>query len=157
MKEQTANRQTQTGNHICQACGAQARRRFARYCLDCGKNLREEYQPLDNLRSSYRLQNKDFQVGATARTDTLYEKPENAALELARAFLVYSMVPYLGILFTPGAIFTGSLGAVNAYRRAQSAGVKSSLLTVALSIAVLIVQLMLWWLLYLVPELGRKF
>lgn len=157
MKEQTANRQPQIGNHICQACGAQARRRFARYCLDCGKSLREEYQPLDNLRSSYRLQNKDFQFGATERTDSFYEKPDNAALELAWAFLVYSMVPYLGILFTPGAIFTGSIGAINAYRRAQFSGVKSSLLNVALSVAVLIVQLVLWWLLYIIPELGRNF
>lgn len=154
MKEQTANRQTQIGNHICQACGARAQRRFARYCLDCGKSLREEYQPLDNLRSSYRLQNKSFQLAAKEEVILPFKKPENAALELAWAFLVYSMVPYLGILFTPGAIFMGSVAAINAYRRAQSGGVKTSLVNVALSIAVLIIQLMLWWLLYIIPELG---
>lgn len=156
MNEQVVNRQSQIDSRTCQACGARARRKFARYCLDCGKSLWEEYQPLDTLRSSYRLQNKDFRINKEEEIKSLFKKSENAALELAWAFLVYSMVPYLGILFTPGAIFMGSLGAINAYRRSQIAGLKSALLNIALSIAALVVQLILWWLLYIVPEIGKS-
>lgn len=155
MREQTANREMQIGNRSCQACGARARRKFARYCLDCGKSLWEEYQPLDNLRSSYRLQNKRFQANAKLEEKPLFEKPENAALELAWAFLVYSMVPYLGILFTPGAIFMSSVGAINAYRRSQFGNLKSALFNIALSVVILVVQLFLWWLLYIAPEFGK--
>lgn len=149
----------QIGNRVCSACGAQARRRFAKYCLDCGKSLWEDYQPLDNLRASYRLQGKIFQVEQKRKnnTESLFKKNENVASELARAFLVYSMVPYLGILFAPGAIFMGSVGLINAYRRPHPGDLKTSLYNIVLSFMVLSVQILLWWLLYIVPELGRNF
>lgn len=147
---------TEINNRICSACGATARRRLAKYCLDCGKSLLEDYQPLDNLRSSYRLQNQNFQ-SKPPKPDNLFQKNENAALELTWAFTVYSMVPYLGILFSPGAIFMGCIGAVKAYQKSQMASVKSALLNIAVSFAVLVTQILLWWLLYIIPELGRKF
>jgi hypothetical protein len=155
VREQTANRQTKIGNRICQACGARARRKFARYCLDCGKSLWEEYQPLDHLRSSYRLQNKQFQTVAELEEKPLFEKPENTALEFSWAFLVYSMIPYLGILFTPGAILMSSVGAVNSCRRLQFGNLKSALFNITLSVAILVVQLFLWWLFYIAPEFGK--
>lgn len=154
-ERRTANRQPQTGNRICSACGAQARRKFAKYCLDCGKSLWEGYQPLDNLKSSYRLQNKDFQPKQSEKIENLFRQERNMALELAWAFLVYSMVPYLGILFTPGAIFMGSVGVINAYRRPDSEDFKSALYNIFLSLLILFIQLSLWWLLYIIPKLGK--
>ena len=44
----------------CAACGAAPVRDLANYCLDCGKTLDEDYQPLDSLRSSYRLQGRRY-------------------------------------------------------------------------------------------------
>ncbi len=46
----------------CVACGSVIEREDAKYCLVCGKVLSEDYQPLDTLRSSYRLQGKSFLV-----------------------------------------------------------------------------------------------
>lgn len=157
MNDQIADRQSQIDNRTCQACGAKARRRFARYCLDCGKSLWEEYQPLDNLRSSYRLQNRQFHTHPPPKTEVLFPRNKNAALELSWAFLVYSMVPYLGILFTSGAIIMGGIGAIKAYRRSQTADLKSALFNITLSLVIFGVQLLLWWLFYIVPELGRNF
>lgn len=152
------NRQSQTSHRRCSACGAQARRRFAKYCLDCGKSLWEDYQPLDNLRASYRLQGKNISPKQVQKSEltNLFRKAENSALELAWAFLVYSMVPYLGILFTPGAIFMSSIGAISAYRHPDSEGLKSSIYNIFLSLLVLSIQFLLWWLLYMIPTLGRN-
>ena len=156
MKEQTADRQAQIGNRNCQACGAQAQRRFAKYCLDCGKKLWEDYEPLDNLRSSYRLQNQKVKTQTLTENAALFEKPKNAALELAWASLVYSMFPYLGILFTPGAIFMSSIGAIKAYRRSQADNLKSALFNIILSLVIFSIQFLLWWLLYVIPDFGRN-
>lgn len=147
---------SEINNRTCSACGARAQRRFAKYCLDCGKRLWEGYEPLDNLRSSYRLQNQKFQTQPLAENASLFEKPKNAALELAWAFLVYSMVPYLGILFTPGAIFMSSVGAIKAFRRSQADNLKSALFNIILSLIIFAVQLLLWWLLYAIPDFGRN-
>ena len=45
---------------VCTACGAEARRGNAKFCLICGKLLKEDYQPLDTLRSSYRFKVNHF-------------------------------------------------------------------------------------------------
>ncbi|HEY6659645.1 MAG TPA: hypothetical protein VI031_00840, partial [Pyrinomonadaceae bacterium] len=37
----------------------------------------------------------------------------------ARAFAIYSLVPYLGILFCPGAVLLGTVGVVQSYRSDQ--------------------------------------
>ncbi len=147
---------SEINNRTCQACGARAQRRFAKYCLDCGKKLWEDYQPLDNLRSSYRLQNQKFRDQTLTETVLLLKKSKNAALELAWAFLVYSMVPYLGILFTPGAIFMSSVGAIKAYRGSQMEDLKSALFNITLSLVIFGVQFLLWWLFYIIPELGKN-
>jgi len=68
----------------------------------------------------------------------------------ARAFATYSLVPYLGIVFCPGAVLLGTVGVVRSYRSDQiSRGVCYVSLVVGL--VVLAVQLLLWWILYQVP------
>ena len=143
---------------ICSACGSEARRGNAKFCLTCGKFLREGYQPLDSLRASYRLQGKTFSLDEPKREEiqNLFEKNENSVSETAWACVVYSFVPYLGILFVPFAFLVGSFGVLVSYRKPYLGGRRLSLVSIGLSFVVLVVQIFLWWLLYIIPELGKQ-
>ena len=138
----------------CAACGAEARRETASFCLVCGKFLDEDYQPLDTLRASYRLQGKSFAAEKEEVTQ-LFERNKNTTSQTAYACLVYSFVPYLGILFVPFTIGIGSFAYLTALRQPDLGGRKLALMSIALSFVVLAVQIFLWWLLYIIPELGR--
>ena len=142
---------------VCAACGAQMTGDAAKFCRVCGKLLREDYQPLDRLRASYRLQGKSFAFENARETEdeNLFNENKNAASETARACVVYSLVPYLGILFCPLALLTGGVGVINAYRKPYLGGGKTSFYSIAFTFLILAVQLLLWWLLYIIPELGR--
>lgn len=159
MKANRKNRGSEfaTRNLACPACGTAAQRTAAQFCRVCGKHLAEDYEPLDNLRSSYNLQRKHFQFESRPieKAQNLFEVNENPASTTAWAFAVYSLVPYLGILFCPGAILMGSIGAFKAYRRPYLGGRKASLNSILVGTIVTFVQLFLWWLLYIVPEMGR--
>ena len=143
---------------ICSACGAEVEREFAKFCRICGKHLLEEYQPLDTLRASYRLQGKNFQFEKSDERggENLFAENKNSASATAAAFLVYSLVPYLGILFCPGAFVMGGVGIFVSYRKPYLGGGKTSLYSIVLSVVVFAVQIFLWWLLYIIPELGRN-
>ena len=143
---------------ICSACGSEARRRNARFCLVCGKFLREGYQPLDALRASYRMQGKNVALNFPKREETsnLFKTNENTASETAWACVVYSFVPYLGILFVPLAFVIGNYGLFVSYQKPYLGGRKMSLVSVGLSFVVLTIQIFLWWLLFIIPELGRQ-
>lgn len=143
----------------CVACGAQIDERAAKFCRVCGKLLTEEYQPLDRLRASYHLQGKSFGFENAPKIDedeNLFDENKNAASETAKACVVYSLVPYIGILFCPIALLTGGVGAFAAYRKPNLGGGKTSFYSIAFSVLILTVQLLLWWLLYIIPELGRR-
>ena len=143
---------------VCSACGSEARRRNAKFCLTCGKFLPEGYQPLDSLRASYRMQGKGFALDRRQREEiiNLFEKTENTVSETAWACVVYSFVPYLGILFVPLAFLVGSFGVLVSYRKPYVGGRKLSLVSVGLSFVVLVLQIFLWWLLYIIPEIGKQ-
>jgi hypothetical protein len=146
---------------VCSACGASARRENARFCLTCGKLLREDYEPLDRLRASYNWRKKDLGIdGASRREKTeitdLFEQNKNSISELAWACLVYSFVPYLGILFVPLTFFIGGFGYVAAVRQPHLGGKKMALISFFLSFVVLAAQIFLWWLLYIIPEIGSR-
>ena len=78
----------------------------------------------------------------------------NGITATARAFVVYALVPYLGILFCPGALLLGFAGLL----RSRRAGVarRDSALSLALGLLILCAQLVLWWILYKVPEWSRQ-
>ena len=143
----------------CSACGAEARRAAAHFCQVCGKLLEEDYQPLDALRSSYRLQGQSFLVENAPREEiaNLFEKNVNTVSQTAWACFVYSLVPYLGILFIPLTFIVGGYGYFVFLRQPHLGGRKLALVSIALSFIVLFVQIILWWLLYIIPELGRNF
>ena len=71
----------------------------------------------------------------------------------ARAFATYSLVPYLGILFCPGAVVVGTVGVVGSYRPGQTIeGRNVCYASTIVGVVVLAVQLLLWWILYCVPS-----
>jgi len=70
----------------------------------------------------------------------------------ARAFATYSLVPYLGILFCPGAVLVGTLGVFHSYSSPQASSARTACyVSTAVGFVVLLVQLLLWWILYKVP------
>ena len=76
----------------------------------------------------------------------------NALTATARAFATYSLVPYLGILFCPGAVIVGTVGVVRSYRPGQTSdGRKVCYISTIAGVVVLALQLLLWWILYRVP------
>jgi hypothetical protein len=80
----------------------------------------------------------------------------NGVAATARAFVAYALVPYLGILFCPGALLLGVVGLLRS-RRARHAGARrDSAQSLALGLLILCAQLLLWWVLYKVPEWARQ-
>ena len=80
---------------------------------------------------------------------------ESEAAATAFAFVTYGLVPYLGILFCPGALVFGGLGLLRAWRAPQPGHARASALGLALGLLVLCAQIFLWWILYKVPEWAR--
>ena len=156
--EPIQNPKSKIQNGLCSACGAEARRGNAKFCLICGKLLREDYQPLDTLRASYRLQGKsfEFQRAEIEEVKDLFEQNKNTVSQTAWACLVYSFVPYLGILFIPFTFVIGGFGYLTALRQPQLGGRRLALISISVSFIVLAVQIFLWWLLYIIPELGKQ-
>ena len=83
-------------------------------------------------------------------------RTENGAAATAMAFVTYALVPYLGILFCPGALLFGGVGLVRAWRAPQDGHVRHAALSLALGLLVLCAQLLLWWILYKVPDWARQ-
>jgi hypothetical protein len=77
---------------------------------------------------------------------------DNEASATARAFVIYSLVPYLGILFCPGAVLMSGVGLVKSFRNQQHVARSGACITLLLGTLILIGQLLLWWILYKVPE-----
>lgn len=154
--------ESQTPVRACPACGETARRMDARYCSSCARSLDESYLPADALRASYGLQS-----GRTARRSEVraMDKPlkssmssifparnSNGASTTALAFMTYALVPYLGILFCPGALLMGSVGLYNSYRAPERGGRRASYLSLSFGLLIFCAQLFLWWILYKIPE-----
>jgi hypothetical protein len=145
-------------SQICAACGAEANRDAAKFCAICGKILNQDYAPLDALWASYNLQRRsksEKQQPQKTEVKYLFEKPQNGAATTAMAFVIYSLVPYLGILFCPGAILMGGIGLAVSYQKPQLGGRQTATYSICLGAIVTAIQIVLWWLLYLIPELKR--
>lgn len=148
-----------TGEIICSACGSIAVRETANYCLVCGKILSEDYQPLDTIRSAHHLQGKSFLVENTEspEVEDLFERNENGVSQTAWASFVYSMVPYVGIIFIPFTLVVGGAGIAHSYKYPKAGGRKLALVSIGLSFLVLLLQIFLWWLLYIIPDLPKQY
>lgn len=84
-------------------------------------------------------------MDAATKENLFANEDENLSSRFAWAFLVFSMMPYLGILFSIPAIVI-SLATLSRSRRA--------LWFVSAAFIILAIQIILWWLLYIIPTLG---
>ena len=149
----------------CPACGTGARRVSARFCSTCGRALEDTYLPADALRSSYHLQHRPVArrspKGAAQpkikMTQTFHSPDSNNVATVALAFVTYALVPYLGILFCPGAILLGAAGLLQSVRTPQRGGRRASYASVGFGLLILGVQILLWWIIVKVPEWTRPF
>jgi hypothetical protein len=141
---------------ICSACGSDANRGTAKFCLVCGKLMSEGYEPLDVIRSAHGMQRKGLNIPETVAAEPieLFRTSKNSVSETAWACVVYSMVPYLGILFVPLGFLAGIYGYYVSYRRPHLGGRSLAAACIGLSLFILAVQIFLWWLFYVIPEIG---
>ena len=161
--------------NACPACGASSQRAGARYCATCGRSLdAKDYFPTDAVRASYHQQRRQPTAFATnargggnfdTRTATVRERRAKSVMPLentngasttAIAFVAYSLVPYLGIIFCPGAFLMGGIGLVRAYRAPHKGGRGTSVLGITMGVVIFGAQLLLWWILYKVPEWSQR-
>ena len=80
----------------------------------------------------------------------------DGASATALAFAAYALVPYLGILFCPGALWMGGVGLWRAQRAPHRTGRRGALTALALGLVLLATQVLLWWLLYKIPGWSRR-
>jgi hypothetical protein len=163
---------------VCAACGARSRRASARFCATCGRELGGGYFPTDSLRASYRFESAPVshsleasrgptrarvhwgaytrRPSARAGRKFMPRGTESSAASTAMAFVTYALVPYLGILFCPGALLFGSVGLIRAWRAPHTGHTRAAATSLLLGLLVLCAQLLLWWILYKVPEWSRQ-
>lgn len=82
----------------------------------------------------------------------LPEINRNGASTTALAFMTYSLVPFLGILFVPGAVLIGVVGIACSYHAPHKGGRRASVASIFFGIVILGVQVLLWWIIIKVPE-----
>jgi hypothetical protein len=156
----------------CAACGAASRRDGARYCAACGRELDADYFPTDRLRASYSFERRAAHEPTRPRAreaavahrrpharraarpgvEFMPSKRTDGAAATGLAFVTYALVPYLGILFCPGALVMGGVGLWRARRAPHAGGRRAAALSLLLGLVILCAQLLLWWVLYKVPE-----
>ena len=85
----------------------------------------------------------------TLATSHFGEK-ESSLFQVARACLIYSLVPYLGIVFIPFGLIAGSIAIY-----AGGEGWRQMRLCLIGIVVMLGVQIFQWWLLYFVPTLNH--
>lgn len=147
--------------NVCPACGRDGHRSDALFCLTCGRQLNDKsYLPADALRASYHLQ-QDLQSSlreqdsTRTRHNVISRKAtpnSNGASATALAFATYALVPYLGILFCPGAVLMGGIGLLRQWRLPHLGGRKASAAGIFFGIVIFGAQVFLWWILYKVPQ-----
>ena len=159
---QSSNSQSRA-RACCPSCGAAARRVEARYCSACGRSMDETYLPASALRASYNLQQRRRSVSRSenrasreplksSMSSIFPAQNNNGASTTALAFVTYALVPYLGILFCPGALLMGGVGLYNSYRAPERGGRRASYIGLCLGLLIFCAQLFLWWILYKIPE-----
>lgn len=148
---------------VCQECGAEMRRAAARFCSRCGRTLEEQYLPAHALRASYLHRESGRRGGSHATWQASAPKNSsmstmipnvnrNGASTTALAFTTYALVPFLGILFVPGALLAGALGLIYSYGAPHRGGRRASFASIFFALVILCVQLLLWWIIINVPE-----
>ena len=101
------------------------------------------------------MQRKQLNVfSSPADAISLFDDGSPLVSSSAWACTVYSMVPYLGILFIAPALLLSGLAFLRAQQNEERSEVRNAMIAATVSVLLLAVQLVLWWLLYLIPEIG---
>ena len=145
---------------VCPICSERARRLNAKFCAICGHNLSEDYAPLDSLKASYNLRKQMLrqEISSPSKINAaskLFAADGNSSAATAMAFMTYSLVPYLGILFCPGAIVFGGIGLAISFQKPWLGGRRNAAYSLLLGSFILAIQILLWRLLYIIPELNK--
>ena len=117
---------------------------------------RIQARPTFSMVNDSLLVDKHFEGKQLGPSESLFELNENGVSQTAWACFVYSLVPYLGIIFVPLTITVGGFGVLKSYQNPWLGGRRLALVSLLLSFIVLAVQILLWWLLYIIPSLGRE-
>jgi hypothetical protein len=145
-------------NRVCAKCGRGGHRAKARFCSGCGTKLEEGYAPAEGLKESYSSlayrKPRKGRDGTHHRSSIRETRPTNP--ESALAFVTYALVPYLGILFCPGAVLAGGLGLYRSVGPGREIRRRGALMAILLGLLTFVIQLFLWWLLYKIPEWRRR-
>lgn len=84
------------------------------------------------------------------------QRETKSSASTAMAFVTYALVPYLGILFCPGALLMGTIAFVRAGHTPQPGDRRRAATSIVLAILLLGVHILLWWILYKVPEWSKQ-
>jgi hypothetical protein len=146
----------------CLSCGTDELRANARFCMACGRELEDlSYRPAAALRATYHLQQQrrtgihQDNAKKGMRLPNFIKSPtpnRNSASSTSMAFVTYALVPYLGILFCPGAVLMGGIGLIRHWRLPHVGGRGASYAGVFCGIVIFGAQVFLWWILYKVPQ-----
>ena len=79
---------------------------------------------------------------------SLFGEKKPFASSAVWACVVYSLVPFVGVIFVPFVFVFGVVAVVRGERPVFNA--------MAAGVVILIAQLVLWWLLYAVPKWGQQ-
>lgn len=162
-------------SRACPACGAIAQRDTARFCATCGRQLNnEDYRPADAVRASYHLHRRspknrptsnarisvrnELRAPRTTRHNSSFSDfitTRNSAAATALAFVTFALVPYLGILFCPGAIAMGVAGLWSFHRAPERGGRGASVFSIAAGMVVCGGHVFLWWILHFIYSLAH--
>jgi hypothetical protein len=80
------------------------------------------------------------------------EQNRNEASTTALAFTTYALVPFLGILFVPGAVLIGIAGFAYSFYAPAKGGRRTAFASILFGLVILGVQVLLWWVIIKVPE-----
>lgn len=83
-------------------------------------------------------------------TERLFAFSKDNSAEIAKAFIVYGLAPFFGVIFLPGAFIYGLLALKRGAKFNGSATARRSLFSAAV---IFIIQILLWRLLTLAPML----
>lgn len=132
----------------CAACGSGASRSGARFCSTCGHSLSGDYAPAALLQASYH-QRRMAAFGASLNSEpaALMISRQNNLTAGAFAFVTFSVVPFLGVLFCPFALLLGMCSWLQSTRHPNPIRTVRPAIAVALAVVISGVQLSLWWML----------
>lgn len=86
--------------------------------------------------------------------ENLFDERRDLTNDAAWACVVYSLVPFLGILFLPFGLGFSVALTVSASRSGDEGGRRLARMCLVLSVAIAVSQGLLWYLLYFIPTAG---